>query len=286
MPVLPAPTAISSVLPVPREGFSQHVFQEGNFFMPKLFNRYRFELGVAALPSDLTRTMEQTVAHLETKSAQVVIRQATVRDGRLQIDVSVRNLAGHKLPTAYPSRRVWLDLTVRDREGRTIFASGRLNQDGSIEGNDNDTDSERYEPHYTLIENQDQVQIYEAIMVNHDGQVTTGLLSGVRYIKDNRLLPEGFDKETAHEDVAVQGAGAADTNFDDKGDLVSYSVVVGDSRGPYYVEVMLRYQPIAYRWAKNLHAYKAMETERFVRYYDEMAQESDVILTQDEKVVE
>jgi len=52
------------------------------------------------------------------------------------------------------------------------------------------------------------------------------------------------------------------------------------------VKVMLRYQPIAYRWAKNLAAYEAMETERFVRYYDQMAQESAVILAQDQKIVE
>jgi hypothetical protein len=286
MPVLMESTQISSVLGVPREGFSQHVFRGGNFFMPKLFNRYRIELGVEALPSDLTRTMVETQAHLETNAAQVAIEQAGVRDSRLQIDVSVKNLAGHKLPTAYPSRRVWLNLTVRDREGRAIFTSGKLNQDGSIEGNDNDTDSGRFEPHYSVIENQEQVQIYEAIMVDHQGKVTTGLLSGVRYIKDNRILPFGFDKKMAHEDITVHGAASEDANFNDNGDLVSYSIAVGDSPGPYHVEVTLRYQPIAYRWAQNLSTYKAMETERFVGYYNEMAQESTAILAQDQKIIE
>jgi hypothetical protein len=175
---------------------------------------------------------------------------------------------------------------VRDRDGQIIFTSGKLKQNGSIAGNDNDADPERYEPHYSLIENQQQVQIYEAIMVNHQRKVTTGLLSAVGYTKDNRLLPEGFDKKTAQEDIAVQGVAAEDMNFNDKGDEVSYSVEVGDSRGPYSVKVMLWYQPIAFRWTKNLSAYKAMETERFVGYYDQIAQESAVILAQDQKIVE
>ena len=34
---------------------------------------------------------------------------------------TIENLGGHNLPTAYPSRRVWLHLTVRDRGGKAIF---------------------------------------------------------------------------------------------------------------------------------------------------------------------
>jgi len=108
----------------------------------------------------------------------------------------------------------------------------------------------------------------------------------VRYIKDNRLLPRGFNKTTAHADIAVRGTAAEDTNFNDQGDVVSYSIAVGKLQGPYNVEVTLRYQPIAYRWAQNLSAYNAMETKRFVGYYNEMAPESAAILAQDRKIIE
>ncbi len=54
----------------------------------------------------------------------------------LHIDVLVENLTGHKLPTAYPSRRVWLHVAIHDRNGLTVFESGALNPDGSIQGND------------------------------------------------------------------------------------------------------------------------------------------------------
>ena len=98
--------------------------------MPKIFNLNRIDLGVQALPSDLNRTVTETVEHLQTKAARVTIQQASVRNGRLQIDVFVKNLAGHKLPTAYPSRRVWLNLTVHGRNGQIIFNSGKPKQDG------------------------------------------------------------------------------------------------------------------------------------------------------------
>ena len=62
-------------------------------------------------------------------------------------------------------------------------------------GNDNDADPSRYEPHYSEIRSADQVEIYESILGDENGHVTTGLLAGVRYLKDNRLLPDGFDKQ-------------------------------------------------------------------------------------------
>jgi len=286
MPTLAKSTPITSVLGQPREGFSQHVFRGGNFLLPKIFIRHRIELGVAALPADLAKTANETTAHLQSKSAIIMIQPSKISDDRLQAEVSVKNLAGHKLPSAYPSRRVWLNLTIRDRVGRVIFSSGKLNPDGSIEGNDNDTDSTRFEPHYTVIENPGQVQIYEAIMEDHQGKVTTGLLYGVNYGKDNRLLPVGFEKQTAPRDIAVQGKAVTDANFNDQGDSILYSLVVDKSRSPFTVEAKLYYQPIGYRWAKNLQTYDTAETQRFVRYFDGLAPESAVVLAQVQKIVE
>jgi hypothetical protein len=48
--------------------------------------------------------------------------------------------------------------------------------------------------------------------------------------------------------------------------------------GPFQVVTELRYQPISYRWAQNLRAYDAMETRRFVNWYDEMASGSSQVL--------
>jgi len=278
MPVVQDSVPIAGVMGQPRANVSRHTFRGGNFFMLRMLNRYRGELGVTALPQELSESARRTEEHLQSSTARVSVETPEVEGGRLQTAVEIENLAGHKLPTAYPSRRVWIHLTVRDQNGSVVFESGGFKPSGAIAGNDNDADASTYEPHYTEITREGQVQVYEAIMATPEGEVTTGLLSAVRFVKDNRLLPRGFDKSTAEEDIAVQGAAATDTSFTGGGDRVRYAVDVGEARGPFRVEAELWYQPIAYRWAQNLEAYDAMETNRFVRYYDSMSTGSGTVL--------
>lgn len=281
MPEVHEPVQISSVLGVPRSGMHEHVFVGGNFFMQGLLNRYRDELSVAALPQELTSATEGTLAFLQSQAARIELRDIQVDSSTLHAQVFVSNLTGHKLPTAYPSRRAWLHFSVHDRDGKTIFESGKLNPDGSIVGNDNDADPLHYEPHYTEITNSDQVEIYESILKDTQGKVTTGLLSAIGYFKDNRLLPTGFDKQTAEKDIAVIGDAAEDLNFGAGGDLVRYSIPVNGS-GPFHIEVELLYQPIGFRWAHNLDGYKAAEPQRFVGYYDSMSGATAAVLARTE----
>jgi len=127
-------------------------------------------------------------------------------------------------------------VTVRDRNDRVVFESGKLQPDGSIAGNDNDADPHRFEPHYSRITNTEQVQIYEDILGDQKGQVTTGLLAATGYLKDNRLLPRGFNKQTDDRDIAVVGDALNDPNFRDGADRVRYSVELGDAQGPLRIE--------------------------------------------------
>jgi hypothetical protein len=167
---------------------------------------------------------------------------------------------------------------VRDRNGRAIFESGALNANGSIQGNDNDDDANRFEPHYAEIARPDQVQIYESVMTAQDGRLTTGLLTALRYVKDNRLLPKGFDKRSATPDIAVHGEAEADADFSGGSDRIRYTVSTAGSQGPFEVEAELWYQPIAFRWAMNLKTYDAPEPRRFVGYYEQTAAGSGVML--------
>jgi hypothetical protein len=282
MPEIHGQVPITAVLGVPRDGAHQHTFVAGNFFMLRMLNLYRKELSVAALPTEMTAASERTVAFLQSQSARVSIRSIDLVSGRLQVQVLVQNLTGHKMPTAYPSRRAWLHVTIRDARENKVFESGVLHADGSIEGNDNDADPARFEPHYREITSSDQVQIYEPILKDAAGHVTTGLLSAVGYLKDNRLLPSGFNKETAEPDIAVVGDAAEDPNFTDAGSVVQYSISTRDAQGPFRVEAELWYQPIGFRWAHNLGTYKAAEPQRFVGYYDSMASATAVLLTRAE----
>jgi len=270
MPLVGEDVPVTAVLGRQRPDVSRHFFQGGNFFMLRLLNRYRVELGVTALPQELTSAAEQTEAHLRESTATVAVA-ANVSDGRVVADVDVRNLAGHKFPTAYPSRRAWLHVTVTDAQGRIAFESGAFERDGSIVGNDGDADAGRFEPHYDEITRPDQVQIYEGVMANGAGRVTTGLMEAEGWLKENRLLPVGFDAARGGPRVAVRGAAATDDDFAAGGDRVRYAVPVDAARGPFTVRAALRFQPIAYRWAENLAPYEAFETQRFVRYYRAMA---------------
>ncbi len=286
MPELTEEAPISSVLGQPRPAFSQHVFRGGNVFMLGILNKYRGELGVTALPQEFDAAIQRTRAFLSEDTARVVIERAEVTQTTLEFDIAVENLSGHKLPTAYPSRRTWLHVQVSDRSGDIVFESGGLNPDGSIAGNDNDADGTRFEPHYTRIERADQVQIYEPILVDWQDRVTTGLLYGFRYIKDNRLLPRGFDKTSASWEVAVNGAAAEDSDFIGGSDAIRYSVTVDEADGPLSIRADLMFQSIGYRWVENLRAYDAKEPQRFVRYYAETAADSAEMLATDSAAVD
>ena len=278
MPVVEGEVSVTGVLANPREDVNQHIFRGGNFLMPRILNKHRADLNVQALPQDLEATARSVETHLATVTAELTLAGEMDGDGVLAVDVLVENLAGHKLPTAYPSRRAWLHVTVKDRGGDVVFESGAPRPDGSIVGNDNDTDATRYEPHYVEIDGPDQVQIYEPVMVDYAGEVTTGLLWGMKYIKDNRILPLGFDKETAVYDVAVQGEAAEDHDFQGGMDKVRYAVDVGSNPGPFTVEAELWYQPIGFRWARNLAEYETAESARFNRYFDSMSESVSALL--------
>jgi hypothetical protein len=278
MPVVVEETAITSLLGVPRSGVSRHTFVGGNFFVNGILNHNRTELKVAALPDEMTAAAQRTRAHLQSEAARISFGKSAVTSNRLEMEVAVENLGGHKLPTAYPSRRVWLHLTVWDGNSRVFFESGAVNAEGAVAGNDNDADPARFEPHYTEIHDAGQVQIYEAIMGTSDGKVTTGLLNAVRYLKDNRILPKGFDKMTAGADIATAGDAMADPDFIGGADHLRYLIDLGSSRGPFRVEAELCYQPIGYRWAMNLKNYDAEEPKRFMRYFGAAASSSMVVL--------
>jgi len=285
MPVVEGSVSVTSVLPNPREGVNRHSFRGGNFLMPRILNKHRNALAVQALPQELEETAKSAESNLAEKAASLQVVPMGVTDGFLAVDVHVRNLAGHKVPSAYPSRRAWLHVTIRDEGGEVIFESGAFRPDGSIQGNDNDRDGSRFEPHYREISAQDQVQVYEDIMVDYSGTVTTGLLWGVRYAKDNRLLPSGFDKRSASWEVAVIGAALDDDDFLGGGDVTRYRVAVGDARGPFSVHAELWYQPIGYRWAQNLGEFDTAESAQFLSFCQGVAPSSAALMASAEGTV-
>ncbi|MCH8896171.1 MAG: hypothetical protein IH927_07905 [Proteobacteria bacterium] len=78
--------------------------------------------------------------------------------------------------------------------------------------------------------------------------------------------------------AAVFGAAASDSDFGPGSDRIRYSIAVDPAAGPFTVTTELWFQPVGYRWAENLAAYDAFETNRFVRYYRDMAAGSALML--------
>ena len=211
MPVVKEDVPIASVLGEPRTGMARHTFVGGNFFMQRMLNRFRNDLGVdGAAAGDGGRGEPDDRAPADRGAQRDHRQRRACGRAASRPSVSVENLGGHKLPTAYPSRRAWLHVTVRDRSGRAVFESGALDADRRDSRQRQRRRRRRASSRTTpRSRSPDQVQIYESVMAGPSGALTTGLLTAVRYVKDNRLLPRGFDKRTADKDIAVHGEAEA-----------------------------------------------------------------------------
>jgi len=249
-------------------------FTGGNVFLLNIVKSM-----VATYESEAIDAAARTTGHLESQAASLAVAGARGTES-VTVDARVQNLIGHKLPTAFPSRRVRLHVVARDQAGAVIFESGAWNDNGSIAGNDNDADDTRCEPHYTTITTDDQVQIYEPILANSDGTVTTGIITAAGYLKDNRLLPVGSDKATAHPDTAVAGTAAQDEDFVGGGDAIVYEIATADGIRPMTVTVELVYQSIGYRWLENLRPVDTPQTASLFEAADQTRNAPTVLASQ------
>jgi hypothetical protein len=269
MPIVEGSVVLSNRGPGgPRSPVAKHSFAGGNVYMLNMLKNFGGELGVQADTNHFQSAIDRSLAQLQGETAELEISDPELADGILSFDVTTTIQTGHKFPTGYPSRRAWLHLTVMDSAGQVLFESGRAGEDGAIVGNANDEDGQAYEAHYDQITSADQVQIYESIMTDVRGDLTTVLLAASSYLKDNRLLPTGFDKATAADDIKPYGDAVSDENFTAGRDIVRYEVSTEDASGPFLIEVELLYQSISYRWAAEISQVDTESAQIFSEYYD------------------
>jgi hypothetical protein len=221
-----------------------------------------------------TKGAERTRAQLES-AARIRVESVELRDDGIKVKVKVENFAGHKFPTGFPSRRAWIHLVVYDATG-VIFESGRVDEDGRIFGED-----EPYERHHDVISSDDEVQIYESVMMDVKGSVTRTLLKAAGYVKDNRILPAGFDKLSPHPDTGVRGLALDDVNFVEGSDVVTY-LIEGNFEKPLKIRAELLYQPISYPFVKSL--VTTGLTEKFLENFSKIEKTS--LVSSDEKIVD
>ena len=269
----------------PRSPFAQHFFVGGNAMLLRLLQTNVEDMGLSASTSLLQGTLDRTLHRLQEATAQLSITRAALEGTTLQIELRVDSRAGHKLPTGYPARQVWLHVTVGDGSGQTVFESGRPQTSGGISGNDADEDATAFERHYERITSPDQVQIYEAVMVDLERQVTQTLLRSATYIKDNRLLPFGFDPATAGEDIAVRGQASLDENFVGGSDTVVYEVDIERISGAFTVSAELLYQSVSHRFVQDLTSESTKAVNRFAELFDQ-ASRSPIVLASTERTID
>jgi len=264
-----------------RSPFGQHHFVGGNSFMVSLLKNNATELGVTADAPHFEDTIARTQVQLQQDTATLTATASTDDQNLLTVKVVVQNLAGHKVPSGLPSRRTWLHLVVKDANGAPLFESGKVLADGRIEGNNADMDISAYEPHYDLIDSSDQVQIYEPVMIDSDGQVTYTLLRADSYAKDNRLLPAGFSKDSAIADIAVRGNAQSDPNFVGGEDEVTYQVDLAGEAGPFEIVAELLFQTLSYPFINDLSQDETALISRFMGQYSQ-ADKMPVLLAIDQ----
>ena len=267
----------------PREPYGRHTFAGGNVFMTQLLRDNRELLKISTPPEAFDRVIADSRKMLQRDTAKLSIVQLQTESSVSTISVKIENLSGHKFPTAYPSRRAWLEFVVRDNRGMVVFESGRVNNAGQIcDGQGRPIATELAggptQPHFDTISNAQQVQIYETFMQDNDGNLTFALLRGSHFKKDNRLLPQGWNNQHAHA-VATQPIGIEnDADFLAGTDTIDYSLLLPSGR--YKVEVRLLFQSLSSRYVAELLKVDTPEVKSFESFYKKANLAPEVIATQ------
>jgi hypothetical protein len=256
-----------------RDNFGTHQMVGGNRLMLDILASNRQVLGVTA--SDFTATAD-AAGQMLAGAATIDLVQSSLAAGQLEFTLKITSLTGHKLPSGIPLRRVVLHVRVTDDRGRLVFESGRVNPDGSIFGVDSDQDPDTVEPHFDLITSPEQVQVYEAVMQDNLDAVTYTLLRGMSYQKDNRLLPAGFNKTSAANDIRVVGMAEDDPNFQGGSDTIAYHLN-NLTRSRYIVTAELIYQPVSFAFVHDLSLDSDPEIVAFRAMFNASGEKSSLI---------
>lgn len=247
----------------PREAYSRHSLHGINLFVTEMFNQFPALLGIprkdALFPGDevesgLSVAIDAGVELAREATARVEITDLRRTGKGLSATVKVTNLAGHKFPTGVAFRRAFIEFKVLSGD-KTLFVSGATDEWGVIgkfaagkfeplptelfEGN-------QYQPHHTTISRDDQVQIFEELITDAAGDLTTSFMSYKSRVKDNRIPPRGWRPDGPDAGVTHAVGVGNDSNYSEGNgaSVVTYNVALDNVRGPISAEATLYYQSI------------------------------------------
>lgn len=162
-----------------------HGFVGGNAYMLELLAHEREWAGIATEKAEILEAAARTEEFLRTTVSMKLVKG----ENDASVLVKLINNAGHRFPTAYPSRRAWLEVVSEDKSGQVVFHSGGFDATGRIQ------DVKLPIKHLARIDRPNQVQIYEGVMADGNNRPTHTLLAAHQWWKDNRLLPKGWRED-------------------------------------------------------------------------------------------
>lgn len=157
------------------------------------------------------------------------------------------------MPSGYPSRVSWLEVTLTSAsKGDTLYSNGSMKSDGSISGRDMP-----FEAHHEISYSEDDVQIYEIVMADNDGAITTRLNAASYPAKDNRLLPKGFKRDhPVYDTTAIWGNALLDPQYNEMSqageDRIEFRIPLHGQKGYADLDVRLHYHTFPARWMHDL----------------------------------
>ena len=256
-----------------RSPFSKHTVAGGNVFMLNLLKNNIIELDLNATSAQFQSVIEETQSMLQSALELNVYDNYVPGEDTVTLTVELVNKAGHKLPSGYPSRKMHIELLIVNYSGDTLFHSGAIDSEGRIIGESDDT----FEPHYTQIVSDDQVQIYELAMGDVNGNLTTVLEYAYQPLKDNRIPPAGFvNSHPSIDTIPIVGAAYSDPDFNRNGqtegtgsDRVDYKIALDILQtNAFVVYAKVHYMSVPRKWLDEMFAYNSDDIDQFKSMYD------------------
>ena len=286
----------SNLIVQTRTEYPRHQLLGVNVFALDMFDQFRTQLGMymfdSWLPLDLApevseqrNAVDSAVTQAQTSTAEVTFDSVTKSAGQLVADVRIQNLAGHNLPSGVSFRRAFLDLQVLDAQGSILWESGGTNADGVITdtaGHPLVTEffsptQQTYQRHFWTgnpIMRDDQVQIYEELIRDPQGQFTTSFLSLDDKVKDNRLQPLGRSSSGPNAGITAPVGTGEDPNYQNGCgcSVVRYQLALtGGLANAAKVQATLFYQSIPpYYLRQRAEDANGPDTARLIKFTNEL----------------
>jgi hypothetical protein len=288
---------------VQRDDYHRHALLGINVFALEMFKQFRSELGLYQ-KDPMLRSPDQTVPGIDTaiatamenasqKTAQVEIQSLAQTNDSIVADVKITNLVGHSFPSGVGFRRAFIDFQVLDQDSNVLWESGRTDDTGVITNGTGSplttefftASQQRFQHHHWIdnpIRREDQVQIYEELVVNPEGLLTTSFIALDQKVKDNRLQPRGWKSTGPYADetgpvgtCVRRGSGSdCDPNYGDGSgtNVVRYQIPLNAKTSKAAsVRATLYYQSIPpYYLADRASDATGTDTDRLVRFSHDM----------------